>query len=93
MASSATWQRLVLARPDASWYIQRAAPDKPWQARTPRIATEGIYQARLRSLRRQAADWLKSKDMPVKYVQTPGVHSWIVWQDNLIHFAPLLFQP
>jgi enterochelin esterase family protein len=30
--------------------------------------------------------------MPVTYVQTPGVHSWIVWQDNLIHFAPLLFQ-
>ena len=39
------------------------------------------------------ADWLKSKDMPVTYVQTPGVHSWIVWQDNLIHFTPLLFQP
>ena len=38
------------------------------------------------------ADWLKSKDMPVMYVQTPGVHSWIVWQDNLAHFAPLLFQ-
>jgi enterochelin esterase-like enzyme len=38
------------------------------------------------------ADWLKSKDMPVTYVQTPGVHSWIVWQDNLIHFTPLLFQ-
>lgn len=38
-------------------------------------------------------EWLKSKDMPVTYVQTPGVHSWIVWQDNLIHFAPLLFQP
>jgi enterochelin esterase family protein len=38
------------------------------------------------------ADWLKSKDMPVTYVQTPGVHSWIVWQDNLIRFAPLLFQ-
>jgi len=38
-------------------------------------------------------DWLRSKDMPVTYVQTPGVHSWIVWQDNLIHFAPLLFQP
>jgi len=38
------------------------------------------------------ADWLKSKDMPVTYVQTSGVHSWIVWQDNLIRFAPLLFQ-
>lgn len=38
------------------------------------------------------AEWLKSKGMQVTYVQTPGVHSWIVWQDNLIHFAPLLFQ-
>jgi enterochelin esterase family protein len=38
------------------------------------------------------ADWLKSKEMPITYVETPGVHSWIVWQDNLIHFAPLLFQ-
>jgi enterochelin esterase-like enzyme len=38
------------------------------------------------------ADWLKSKGMDVNYVQTPGVHSWIVWQDNLAHFAPLLFQ-
>ncbi len=38
------------------------------------------------------ADWLKSKGMTVDYVQTPGVHSWIVWQDNLVHFAPLLFQ-
>ncbi len=41
---------------------------------------------------RKLADWLKSKDMPVTYVQTPGVHSWIVWQNNLFHFAPLLFQ-
>lgn len=38
-------------------------------------------------------EWLESKQIPVKYMQTPGVHSWIVWQDNLIHFAPLLFQP
>ncbi|HWB33222.1 MAG TPA: alpha/beta hydrolase-fold protein, partial [Acidobacteriaceae bacterium] len=37
-------------------------------------------------------EWLKSKGMDVHYVQTPGVHSWIVWQDNLAHFAPLLFQ-
>ncbi len=41
---------------------------------------------------RKLADWLRSKGMAVDYVQTPGVHSWIVWQDNLIHFAPLLFQ-
>lgn len=41
---------------------------------------------------RKLVDWLKAKGMNVNYMQTPGVHSWIVWQDNLVHFAPLLFQ-
>lgn len=41
---------------------------------------------------RKLVDWLRSRNMQVDYVQTPGVHSWIVWQDNLAHFAPLLFQ-
>ncbi len=36
--------------------------------------------------------FLKSKDMPVTAVETPGMHTWMVWRDNLIHFAPLLFQ-
>jgi enterochelin esterase-like enzyme len=38
-------------------------------------------------------DWLHSKGMTVNYVQTPGTHTWSVWQNNLVHFAPLLFQP
>ena len=25
-------------------------------------------------------------------VETPGAHVWSVWRDNLVHFAPLLFQ-
>jgi hypothetical protein len=25
-------------------------------------------------------------------VQTPGAHTWLVWHNNLIRFAPLLFQ-
>jgi enterochelin esterase-like enzyme len=37
--------------------------------------------------------FLKTKDMPVTQVETPGLHTWLVWRDNLIHFAPLLFQP
>lgn len=37
--------------------------------------------------------WLKTKDVPVTAVETPGMHTWMVWRDNLIHFAPLLFQP
>jgi enterochelin esterase-like enzyme len=36
--------------------------------------------------------YLKSKDMPVTQIETPGMHTWMVWRDNLIHFAPLLFQ-
>jgi enterochelin esterase-like enzyme len=36
--------------------------------------------------------WLKSKDVPVTAVETPGMHTWMVWRDNLVHFAPLLFQ-
>lgn len=41
---------------------------------------------------RQFIAWLKSKDVPLTAVETPGMHTWMVWRDNLIHFAPLLFQ-
>ena len=36
--------------------------------------------------------FLKSKSMPVTVIETPGMHTWMVWRDNLTHFAPLLFQ-
>ena len=36
--------------------------------------------------------FLKSKNMPVTAIETPGMHDWMVWRDNLTHFAPLLFQ-
>lgn len=36
--------------------------------------------------------WLKTKNMPVTPIETPGRHTWTVWRDNLIHFTPLLFQ-
>ena len=39
-----------------------------------------------------AVDFLKTKDMPVTQIETPGLHTWMVWRDNLIHFTPLLFQ-
>jgi enterochelin esterase-like enzyme len=35
---------------------------------------------------------LKAEGLPVTAVETPGHHQWPVWRDNLIHFAPLLFQ-
>jgi enterochelin esterase-like enzyme len=35
---------------------------------------------------------LKSEGLPVTAIETPGHHQWPVWRDNLVHFAPLLFQ-
>jgi enterochelin esterase family protein len=46
----------------------------------------------LLSANRRFSAWLKAKDMPVTEIETPGLHSWLVWRDNLAHFAPLLFQ-
>ncbi len=36
--------------------------------------------------------WLKDQGVKVNAVQTPGMHAWMVWRDNLSNFAPLLFQ-
>jgi enterochelin esterase-like enzyme len=36
--------------------------------------------------------WLRSKALNPVAVETPGIHNWPVWRDNLIHFAPLLFR-
>jgi enterochelin esterase family protein len=36
--------------------------------------------------------WLRSKGQEPVAVETPGIHNWPVWRDNLIHFAPLLFR-
>jgi enterochelin esterase family protein len=41
---------------------------------------------------RKLAAHLKSEDLPVTAIETPGMHTWPVWRDNLVHFAPLLFQ-
>jgi enterochelin esterase-like enzyme len=41
---------------------------------------------------RKLVDFLKTRDMPVTQIETPGLHTWMVWRDNLIHFTPLLFQ-
>jgi enterochelin esterase-like enzyme len=41
---------------------------------------------------RRFSAWLKAKDMPVTEIETPGLHTWLVWRDNLVQFAPLLFQ-
>ncbi len=35
---------------------------------------------------------LKGLGLPVTAVETPGMHTWLVWRDNLVNFVPLLFQ-
>jgi enterochelin esterase-like enzyme len=41
---------------------------------------------------RKFIEWLKSKQIHVTQIETPGTHSWMVWRNNLVNFAPLLFQ-
>lgn len=36
--------------------------------------------------------WLKERGLKPTAIQTPGMHVWMVWRDNLAHFVPLLFQ-
>ena len=36
--------------------------------------------------------WLREKGLQPTAIQTPGMHTWMVWRDNLTNFAPLLFQ-
>ena len=36
--------------------------------------------------------WLKSKGVAVTVVETPGMHTWMVWRDNLANFTGLIFQ-
>ncbi|MHB1698725.1 MAG: alpha/beta hydrolase [Acidobacteriaceae bacterium] len=43
--------------------------------------------------KRRLVAWIKSQNVPVMSIETPGMHTWMVWRDNLVHFAPLLFQP
>lgn len=36
--------------------------------------------------------WLNSKGIRHTDIQTPGMHTWMVWRSNLAAFAPLLFR-
>ena len=41
---------------------------------------------------RKFRDWLTSKGVHHTDIETPGMHTWMVWRRNLAAFAPLLFQ-
>jgi enterochelin esterase-like enzyme len=41
---------------------------------------------------RKFREWLTSKGVRHTDIETPGMHTWMVWRRNLIAFAPLLFE-
>ena len=47
---------------------------------------------RLITTNRKIVAFLKEKGVHVTPIETPGMHTWLVWRRNLIAFAPLLFQ-
>ncbi len=47
---------------------------------------------RLIAPNRELVTWLKGKDIHLTQIETPGMHTWMVWRRNLIAFAPLLFR-
>jgi enterochelin esterase family protein len=43
-------------------------------------------------INRQFKTWLKDKGVQFTDIETPGMHTWMVWRRNLSTLAPLLFQ-
>ena len=47
---------------------------------------------RLITMNRKLIAWIQEKGVHVTPIETPGMHTWMVWRRNLIAFTPLLFQ-
>ena len=47
---------------------------------------------RLITINRTFREWLKTKGITHTDVETPGMHTWMVWRRNLTEFAGLLFR-
>ena len=47
---------------------------------------------RLISVNRNLREWLKTKGITHADIETPGMHTWMVWRRNLVEFAELLFR-
>jgi enterochelin esterase-like enzyme len=47
---------------------------------------------RLITINRNLRAWLKTKGVKATEIETPGMHTWMVWRRNLADFAPLLFR-
>jgi enterochelin esterase-like enzyme len=44
------------------------------------------------TVNRSLRDWLKTKGVKLIEIETPGMHTWMVWRRNLAEFAQLLFR-
>ena len=44
------------------------------------------------TVNRNLRKWLKTKGVKATEVETPGMHTWMVWRRNLTEFAELLFR-
>jgi len=47
---------------------------------------------RLITANRNLREWLKTRGIKHTDIETPGMHTWMVWRRNLAEFAPLLFR-
>jgi len=47
---------------------------------------------RLITVNRNLREWLKTKGVQHTDIETPGMHTWMVWRRNLAEFAGLLFR-
>jgi enterochelin esterase-like enzyme len=47
---------------------------------------------RLITVNRNLREWLKTKGVQHTDIETPGMHTWMVWRRNLGEFASLLFR-
>jgi enterochelin esterase family protein len=47
---------------------------------------------RLITINRNLRAWLKTQGANVTEIETPGMHTWMVWRRNLEQFVPLLFR-
>lgn len=47
---------------------------------------------RLIKVNRNLGEWLKTRGVKATEIETPGMHTWMVWRRNLAEFAGLLFK-
>jgi enterochelin esterase family protein len=47
---------------------------------------------RLITINRNLREWLKTKNVKMTEIETPGMHTWMVWRRNLAEFTGLLFR-